>query len=140
VAARPQYLHASSGDAFLQHPVLSSGPLRYVPFDRTYKGLPVIGGDFVVVTDAAGHVSYTSVAQTRAIGALATTPTLSAAEALGAAARVPVASPSSAGRSGTPAGRVPRSPRPASDDDRHGHGGPAGTASPRPVRCTSRGP
>ena len=37
--------------------------LQYVPYDRTYKGLPVYGGDFVVVTDATGKVLSTSAAQ-----------------------------------------------------------------------------
>ncbi|MCK2213837.1 M28 family peptidase [Actinomadura sp. ATCC 31491] len=31
----------------------------YVAYERTYKGLPVVGGDAVVVTDAAGHVRDT---------------------------------------------------------------------------------
>nr|WP_308129013.1 hypothetical protein [Actinoplanes polyasparticus] len=35
----------------------------YAAYDRTYKGLPVKGGDFVVVTDDAGQTRYTSVAQ-----------------------------------------------------------------------------
>ncbi|RKT52854.1 M4 family metallopeptidase [Saccharothrix australiensis] len=33
--------------------------LFYVSYDRTYKGLPVIGGDAVVATDAAGKVLET---------------------------------------------------------------------------------
>jgi len=74
VASRPSYLHASADDAFVQHPVISSMGMQYVPFDRTYKGLPVRGGDFVVMTDAAGNTKYTSVAQTSPISGLATTP------------------------------------------------------------------
>ena len=57
-------------EAFVQHPVISSAGLQYIPYDRTYKGLPVKGGDFVVVTDSAGQVRYTSVAQQRSIGSL----------------------------------------------------------------------
>ena len=38
--------------------------LQYVSYERTYRGLPVVGGDFVVVTDKTGHVLSTSVAQT----------------------------------------------------------------------------
>ncbi|MGR6913846.1 M28 family peptidase [[Actinomadura] parvosata] len=34
----------------------------YVAYERTYKGLPVVGGDAVVVTDAAGHVRDTAAA------------------------------------------------------------------------------
>ncbi|UQU68634.1 M4 family metallopeptidase [Couchioplanes caeruleus] len=87
VAGRPQYLHASADDAFVQHPVISSGGLQFVPYDRTYKGLRVAGGDFVVVTDAAGRATYTSVAQSRAIDGLSTTPSLSQAAALAVAKR-----------------------------------------------------
>ncbi|RZU49510.1 Zn-dependent metalloprotease [Krasilnikovia cinnamomea] len=82
VAGRPQLLHATADDAFVQRPVISSGGLQYVPYDRTYKGLPVIGGDFVVVTDNAGRTKYTSVAQSRPIGELSTTPKLTEAAAL----------------------------------------------------------
>lgn len=50
--------------------------LQYVAFERTYRGLPVVGGDFVVVTDKGGEVLGTSVAQKAktALGSL--TPTL----------------------------------------------------------------
>ena len=69
VAARPAALHASVHDAFLAHAVITAaGGLQYVPYDRTYKGLPVVGGDFVVVTDATGEVLHTSVAQDQTIG------------------------------------------------------------------------
>ncbi|MBO3739557.1 M4 family metallopeptidase [Actinoplanes flavus] len=82
VADRPSILQASDGEAFVQHQVITTDNLQYVPFDRTYKGLPVIGGDFVVVTDTAGQTKYTSVAQTRPIGELSVTPKLSAAESV----------------------------------------------------------
>jgi Zn-dependent metalloprotease len=87
VAARPPILHAGADEAYVQHPVISSGDLRYVPYDRTYKGLPVIGGDFVVAVDAAGETTYTSVAQTRPIGTLSTAPSLSSDDALAVAKR-----------------------------------------------------
>ncbi|GGR96527.1 zinc metalloprotease [Micromonospora fulviviridis] len=74
VADRPAYLHASSDEAFVQKPVISSEGTQYVPYERTYKGLPVVGGDFVLATDAAGNLKYASVAQQQAIGSLATTP------------------------------------------------------------------
>jgi Zn-dependent metalloprotease len=74
-------VHPSGDEAFVQHPVISSAGLQYVPYDRTYKGLPVLGGDFVVVTDAAGQVRYTSVAQQRAIGTVSVTPTVGKAAA-----------------------------------------------------------
>jgi Zn-dependent metalloprotease len=68
VAGRPASLRASSDDGYLQHPVISSAGLQYVPYDRTYRGLPVVGGDFVVVVDATGQIRSTSVAQQRQIG------------------------------------------------------------------------
>jgi zinc metalloprotease ZmpA len=81
VASRPQVLRAGRYDAFQQQRVLSSGGLQYVPYTRTYKGLPVNGGDFVVQTNAAGEPTYTSVAQTTEIGELPVTPTVTAARA-----------------------------------------------------------
>jgi Zn-dependent metalloprotease len=81
VASRPRYLHASAEDKFVQHPVISTNRVQYVPYDRTYKDLPVVGGDFVVVTDATGQVTYTSVGQQQTITNLSTTPQLSSADA-----------------------------------------------------------
>jgi len=81
VAGRPSVLHATADEAFVQHSIVSSGGMQYVPYDRTYKGLPVRGGDFVVVTDSAGNTKFTSVAQTKAIGSLSITPSISKATA-----------------------------------------------------------
>ncbi|BCJ43400.1 zinc metalloprotease [Actinoplanes ianthinogenes] len=82
LAAPPAALHASADEAFVQHDVITTDKLQYVPFDRTYKGLAVIGGDGVVVTDAAGQVQFTSVAQDAPLGTINTTPSLSAADSL----------------------------------------------------------
>lgn len=73
VAGRPAILHAGSNETFQQQKVIQSSGLNYVPYKRTYKGLPVEGGDFVVVTDAAGQTKATSVAQSAPIGELGTT-------------------------------------------------------------------
>ncbi|MFK4083089.1 M4 family metallopeptidase [Kribbella sp. NPDC020789] len=82
VAARPAGLHAGKGDSFVAKSVISEpSGLQYVPYERTFKGLPVVGGDFVVVTDARGEVKGTSVAQTTAIPELATKAGISAAAA-----------------------------------------------------------
>ena len=82
VANRPAGLHAGKSDVFTAKPVISEpSGLQYVPYERTFKGLPVVGGDFVVVTDADGGVRATSVAQTVTIPDLATTPGVSAATA-----------------------------------------------------------
>ncbi|AHH96905.1 hypothetical protein GCM10010174_74370 [Kutzneria viridogrisea] len=50
--------------------------LYYLSYDRTYKGLPVIGGDAVVATDAAGKVLDT-VSANKGTLALNTAPKLS---------------------------------------------------------------
>jgi Zn-dependent metalloprotease len=82
VASRPAQLHASASDGYVAHPVISTPDgLQYVPYDRTYKGLPVYGGDFVVVTNAAGQLLSTSVAQSAAINLASITPARSAASA-----------------------------------------------------------
>jgi Zn-dependent metalloprotease len=81
VAGRPKYLHASADDTFIQHAAISSHGVQYVPYERAHKGLPVIGGDFVVVTNSAGQPTYTSVAQQQEIANLSTTPRLSSADA-----------------------------------------------------------
>nr|WP_025357287.1 M4 family metallopeptidase [Kutzneria albida] len=78
VAARPAALHASADDKFVQHAVISGQNAQYVPYDRTYKGLPVVGGDFVVATDNAGHPTYTSVAQDQVITLGSVSPVLGA--------------------------------------------------------------
>jgi len=81
VASRPSVLHASADEAFLQRSVTAYGGAQFVSYDRTYKGIPVVGGDFVVMTDSAGNAKYTSVAQTKTISNLSITPTLSKAAA-----------------------------------------------------------
>jgi Zn-dependent metalloprotease len=85
VAARPATLHASADDAFVQHAVISTREgLQYIPYDRTYKGVPVAGGDFVVVTDSSGRVLSVAVAQSSMLD-LSTSPKLTAARAAGIA-------------------------------------------------------
>ncbi|QUQ68347.1 M4 family metallopeptidase [Kutzneria sp. CA-103260] len=82
VASRPAALHASASDVFVPHTVVSAtNGLKYVPYDRTYKGMPVVGGDFVVATDSTGKVLGTSVAQSDTINLPSTTPKLTAAQA-----------------------------------------------------------
>ncbi|NUR27455.1 MAG: Leupeptin-inactivating enzyme 2 [Catenulispora sp.] len=60
-----------------------AGPddLRYFGFERTYKGLPVVGGDAVVVTDAAGNLRGTTSAHRGALSVASTTPKVDAARA-----------------------------------------------------------
>ncbi|MEV6929930.1 M4 family metallopeptidase [Dactylosporangium sp. NPDC051485] len=81
VKSKPSVLQPSSDEAYVQKSVTASGSAKYIAYERTYKGLQVRGGDFVVVTDKAGATRYTSVAQTKAIGSLSTTPSISASAA-----------------------------------------------------------
>ena len=64
IAARPSQLYLSRYDKVQAQGTQRSGRLRFVSYERTYRGLPVVGGDFVVVVDGKGNVVYTSVAQT----------------------------------------------------------------------------
>jgi Zn-dependent metalloprotease len=67
-AAGRAALHRVAGDAMVRKDIHVGGRgLRYVAYERTYRGLPVIGGDAVVVTDESGAVLNTSVAQSKAI-------------------------------------------------------------------------
>ncbi len=81
VATQPAALHASADDSFKARPAVKSGNLTYVAYDRTYKGLPVYGGDFVVATNSAGQVLTTSVAQDTAINLPSVTPSITAQKA-----------------------------------------------------------
>src|SRR4051794_7041175 len=81
VNAHPPKLHASSNDKFHQHAVITTKDgLQYVPYDRSYKGLKVRGGDFVVVTQANGDLASTAVAQDDTIN-VSTTPQIPADQA-----------------------------------------------------------
>ncbi|MDQ1739842.1 MAG: hypothetical protein QOE53_1494, partial [Pseudonocardiales bacterium] len=85
VASRPASIHASKDDAYIAHSVISTREgLQYVPYDRTYKGLPVYGGDFVVVTNAAGKVLSTTTAQDKVVN-VGTAATQTGAQAAAAA-------------------------------------------------------
>ncbi len=81
VRGRPDALHASPYDGFRAQPVVSSGGLQYVPYERTYRGLPVVGGDFVVAADRSGNVLGTTVAQSRATHLRTVEPAVAKADA-----------------------------------------------------------
>lgn len=81
IARQAPALKVSPGDGFVAQPVISSDGLHYAPYRRTWRGLPVVGGDFVVVTDDAGRVLNTSVAQADPVRLPSATPRLSTAEA-----------------------------------------------------------
>src|SRR4029078_11482058 len=82
VASKPPALKVSAHDAFRAQPVVSSHGIQYAPYQRTYRGLPVVGGDFVVVTDARGQVITTSVAQTHKVALTSITPSVSRSAAV----------------------------------------------------------
>ncbi|MCG5212809.1 M28 family peptidase [Streptosporangium soli] len=57
-----------------------AGGVYYVAYERTYKGLPVVGGDAVVVADSAGHIRDTAAA-TGPTASVPLTPEVSAEKA-----------------------------------------------------------
>ncbi|GAA4570368.1 M4 family metallopeptidase [Planotetraspora kaengkrachanensis] len=59
----------------------SAGGMYFVTYERSYKGLPVVGGDAVVVTDSSGHVRDTAAAASTT-KAVTTTPAVTADQAL----------------------------------------------------------
>ena len=81
VASKPSVIQPSTDDAYVQKSVTASGSAKYIAYERTYKGLPVVGGDFVVVTDSEGHILSTSVAQTHKVALSSLTPRVSKARA-----------------------------------------------------------
>jgi Zn-dependent metalloprotease len=87
VASQPAFLLASPNDAFVQGSVVSSSGLFYVPYERTYAGLPVVGGDFVIVIDGAGQIADSSTALDHPIDIPSITPTLTQAAAEAIATR-----------------------------------------------------
>ena len=87
VQGSPHALHASRFDGYRAMPVQSSGHVQYVPFERTYRGLPVVGGDFVVATNSAGRVLGTTVAQSHATRLDSVTARVSRAAARATSAR-----------------------------------------------------
>ncbi|WP_328995744.1 M4 family metallopeptidase [Kribbella sp. NBC_01245] len=82
-------LRKSTAEQFVRLGVFEGGQadkqdLFYVSYNKTYQGLPVIGGDAVVSTDAAGKV-LTTIAASKATISVDTTPRLAAARATTAA-------------------------------------------------------
>ena len=78
-------LRVSPSDRLIRTGVHAGGKgLQYVSYERTFKGLRVVGGDAVVTTDAAGRVLNTSAAQSSVIN-VGTTAKVSAGAAANAA-------------------------------------------------------
>jgi len=87
VAGQPAYLMAGANEQFVRGQVISSGATQYVPFSRTYGGLPVVGGDFVMMFNGAGQNIANSVAMEHPLGAVPRIPALSAKDAEAVAAK-----------------------------------------------------
>src|SRR6476661_4063048 len=87
IAGDAPALKISSHDTFRALPVQSSHGVQYAAYTRDYRGLPVVGGDFVVVTDSDGQVLSTSVAQTHRVALASVTPTVSRTRAVGTASQ-----------------------------------------------------
>jgi Zn-dependent metalloprotease len=81
VASSPTNLNISSHDGFVQNTAFASGGLFYVPHERTYAGLRVVGGDFVVVVDGLGQIVHTSSALQNTIDLASIKPSLSQSSA-----------------------------------------------------------
>ncbi len=96
IARHDPRLKIGDRDGFVAKPIQSSGGLQYAAYERTYRGLPVVGGDFVIATDESGKVLATSVAQTRKTSLASLTPRVSRAAAA-ATSRRQVAHPDSTG-------------------------------------------
>ncbi|MEU5876410.1 M4 family metallopeptidase [Spirillospora sp. NPDC047279] len=81
VVAKPAAFRKAPEDRIVRKEVVSgAGGLQYVAYERTYDGLPVYGGDFVVVTNATGAVLSTTVGQAQKLD-VGTTASVSAAQA-----------------------------------------------------------
>ena len=69
----------SAGDSFTRVDTAAGGAgTYYVAYERTYRGLPVVGGDFVVAVNDAGKVTGRTSAQERTISLASVRPTVSA--------------------------------------------------------------
>jgi Zn-dependent metalloprotease len=82
--------------------VTGAGGLTYVAYDRTYRGLTVVGGDAVVVTDDRGHVLSVASAMSQPLAMSATVSVASASVSDGRAAAIARSTVDGATGAGTP--------------------------------------
>ncbi len=86
LAAHAREVHRAKGDTFRRTTATrGTQGLWYVAFERTHRGLPVVGGDLVVLVDRHGNALRANVQQTRAIQLDSTEATRSRAQARTAA-------------------------------------------------------
>lgn len=87
LAAQPAMAKSSASDAYqVKRVIIDANGASHVRFDRTYKGMPVLGGDFVVHNDAAGAFTGMSIAQAQPVS-VAPAAKMSATSAKSAALR-----------------------------------------------------
>ncbi|TWG14460.1 M4 family metallopeptidase [Actinoplanes teichomyceticus] len=80
-------MHAVAGESYqAKDVVIDSGGARHVRFDRTWNGLRVLGGDFVVHTTGAGRFAGATVAQDAAVD-VARTPAVAKHDAIATAGK-----------------------------------------------------
>jgi Zn-dependent metalloprotease len=88
LAAHRPDVFAASGDAYqVQRVITDANGGSHVRYNRTYKGLAVLGGDFVIHTNPDGTYDGASVAQVAPL-TLDITPTVKPADAAAAARKV----------------------------------------------------
>ncbi|MEV7181176.1 M28 family peptidase [Kitasatospora sp. NPDC093679] len=81
-AAGLDTLAKGPGESYERHAVTPwLGGLYSVAYERSYRGLPVVGGDAVVLSDGQGRIRGQQNAAPGAIGVPTTTPSVSAADA-----------------------------------------------------------
>ncbi|MGH3713174.1 MAG: M28 family peptidase [Micromonosporaceae bacterium] len=77
-SAKAAELLASDGDKFQRKQAITTPwGLQYVSYERTHRGLPVVGGDFVVVTDRKGGLLDVTSGQDKRIALSSLTPQVS---------------------------------------------------------------
>ena len=87
VAGHSRALEKAAGDKFVRAGTYSGdGDVYAVAYERTHEGLRVVGGDFVVLTNDAGQVLETSIAQENPVALGSTTARIQAARATKVAA------------------------------------------------------
>ncbi|WP_182897048.1 M4 family metallopeptidase [Microbispora sp. H10830] len=88
VASGLDDLRVSPNETYRRTAVTPGGGMYYVTYERAYKGLPIVGGDAVVVTDANGRVRDTEAASGALPLGVPTSPTVTAETATSTAKTV----------------------------------------------------
>lgn len=84
-AKAPRGLSVPAADFARAATNAGSAGTQYVAYERTFRGLRVVGGDFVLAVDKAGKVTGSTGGQERAISVASTTPKVDRADAVATA-------------------------------------------------------